>query len=68
MVYKIYHTENSSQIVSLKNCSKVHKPITILSYSSEASKFIFWKPLKKMGYSQEQSYFVYNFLNICTVA
>ena len=41
MVYKIYCTENLSQIVSLKNYNKVHNPIIILSYCPEASDFIF---------------------------
>lgn len=41
MVYKIYCTENLSQIVSLKNYNKVHNPIIILSYCPEASNFTF---------------------------
>jgi hypothetical protein len=61
MVYKIYCTENSSQIVSLENYNKVHKLIITLSYCPQGWNFIFWKSSGTKGYYLGQSYFVYNF-------
>ena len=44
MVYKIYCTENLSQIVSLQNYNKVHNPTIILSYCPEPQ-ILFFKNL-----------------------